>query len=231
MSDQAIEFPADEEWLELAVSPQKYVISTHGRYYSVGKKRILVANVWQPSNRLRVQVQTRKADGLMSSTTRTVALDVLTHFGADDGKVPERKSDVAVYADGDVRNCHIDNLSWARLDSDEHRANMRRIEEFDRGRMLKEARVAGEAAAAEPAPKKQTSSRRAESAKPGGLVTPDAVASALASRRTDKDLTPDESRAIRAWWVARGGNKRGRLPSDAIMAYDHENGRPVGVGA
>lgn len=231
MNDETIEFPADEEWLELEVSPHAYVVSTHGRYYSLRKKRILVANVSQPTNRLRVQVQARKPDGYTASTTRTVALDVLTHFGPADGKVAERKSDVAVFADGDVWNCHIDNLSWARLDSDAHRANQRRIDDFDRGRMLAQARTAGEAeqAAAAAAPPKR---RTTESARPGGLVTPDAVASALASRRTDKDLTPDESREIRAWWVARGGNKRGRLPADAIMAFDHERGgRRVGVGA
>lgn len=231
MTSTNVEFPADEEWLELR-GADGYVVSTHGRYYSLRTKQILTAKS-RPDGSLRVQIATRK-NGKPSSTNRTVPVDVLTHFGPDDGKVLETNGDVACYADGNVNNCRIDNLSWARRGSPEHRASERRVADFERGRMLAEANAAGEAErAAKPkttSKKSGTQNGRADSAKPGGLVTPEAVRAATANRRTDKDLTPDERKAVREWWVGRGGKQRGRLPADAIMAYDAQHGA-VDVGA
>lgn len=210
-----IDWRRDEEWYETRPNPA-YFISTHGRVYSVAAKRLVAVSLDKHRSRVTASIRTPSN----ATTTITVASEVLLAFGP-----PQTRRRVPAYIDGDVTNCRFDNLYWVDSNTAEFRDSLERIRAF----MLRQAaREAEQETAAAPA---AGAAKRDRSAPPGGIVTPEGVAQAIAAQRSHADLSVEEKRLIREWYVARGGTKRGRLPTDAIAAYDHEHRAPVGAGA
>ena len=101
-----IEFPADEEWLEIVGHP-RYLISTHARVYSTISRRLL-SPFWSDHGHasgggswsVRVYVN-------RSGRSVGLAYHVLLAFvGKPAGDV------VPGYLDGDRRNARLVNLAW-----------------------------------------------------------------------------------------------------------------------
>lgn len=99
-----IEFPADEEWLELRGDPT-YLISTHGRVYSTYVRRIMNPYWCWHSPRNKTPTLTVKVRG---NRTVNIAVEVLYAFRPE----PERNDVVPRYLDGDRGNTRLDNLEW-----------------------------------------------------------------------------------------------------------------------
>lgn len=101
-----IDFPSDEEWLELPRHPS-YLVSTHGRMYTTIRRRLMAPQwlrrpVGRPPARIWCIGPRVKRFNIYCGHT------VLSLFG------PPRPSDfyTAAWLDGDRSNCHIDNLAW-----------------------------------------------------------------------------------------------------------------------
>lgn len=103
---QQITFPPDEEWTELAGHP-RYLISTHGRIYSLISRKIL-RPYWAHHERSAsggswcAQVYVDR-----KGRTVTLAYSVLESFL---GRPPGDW--VAEYIDGDRDNYGLENLQW-----------------------------------------------------------------------------------------------------------------------
>lgn len=228
-----------EEWLEMA-GTDRYLISTRGQILDVPRNRLVGARLTLPNNRLRATVKLRGQRGRGSQVS--VATAVLDTF--DPVPVAVTGARVAAFRDGDVRHCWLDNLYWvARTDAAGMAEARALIAAFEsRGTAEPEEPPPGtavqfvpaeSAAVAVPNPAADAGGEpvrtAAHGARPGGLVTPEALDAARAGRRAHADLSPDEKSEVRAWWVARGGSSRGRIPTDAIAAWDAS--KPALTGA
>lgn len=100
-----IEFPPDEEWMELAEDP-RYLVSTHGRMYSTRTRTILKPQVAGRTGDHHPRVQWR-----ISSRGRQTwigcARAVLHAFVG-----PEPPGHVARVRDGDPWNVALTNVEW-----------------------------------------------------------------------------------------------------------------------
>ena len=101
-----------EEWIELPVCPDRYLISTHGRVLSVRLRRTITPH-WanrgkDRAHEMRTMRCTIKVDG--SQTSFALARAVLMAFWPPP---PEMTADlVPGYLDGDRANCRLSNLIW-----------------------------------------------------------------------------------------------------------------------
>lgn len=101
-----LEFPSDEEWLELDVDDQ-YLVSTHGRLYDLTQNALVYPKVITPSTGSPGWVWLiRESRPGLSSRVRKIwaGAAVLRHF-VGNGRI-------VVYKDGNIRNLRIDNLMW-----------------------------------------------------------------------------------------------------------------------
>lgn len=226
-----------EEWLEMA-GTDRYLISTHGRILDVVRNRLVGTRMAWPNNRMRATVKYRGQGGRGRQVS--VATAVLDTFDPAPATVTDPM--VTAFHDGDVRNCRLVNLyRVARADTDAMAEARARIAAFEAGDTPAEtptpaaasvhfqtagtstgpAQPPGPVLDLAPGPEPESAPSAGRSgARPGGLVTAEALEAARAGRRTHADLDPNEKAAVRAWWVERGGSTRGRIPTDAIAAWD-----------
>jgi hypothetical protein len=101
-------FPAGEEWLELAEDPT-YLVSTYGRLYDTVNRRIVRLSWQQPSKgkrRLVWNIREHRTSEPSRNRQVLAARAVLRTFH------PEVEGIRPVYLDGDPGNIVLDNLGW-----------------------------------------------------------------------------------------------------------------------
>lgn len=99
-------FPPDEEWLELDVDPS-YLVSTHGRLYDARTRSFVFPKLITPTSGTPSwtwDIRESRPEKRASTRKLWAGATVLRHF-VGSGRI-------VVYKDGNIRNLRLDNLEW-----------------------------------------------------------------------------------------------------------------------